>query len=266
MSYTSRHVDNALVRFPQETADVAANYVLRADGAWVDLLGPTLTAMSSLSTGADRIAYSTGTDTFAETDFTAQARTLVGSATRREMAEVLGVPWILEQSTEGSAVGASSTAYHSMWNYTIPGDSLGTNGRAVVEFEIEVAVAAGSTGGQFLVGGTVVWQASGNSLTAGTGTPFHVIGRAVLPNNGATNQQRGYWEAQVTNDSTATSSVGTAYGGWLFNQNKGAGTFGDSTQDTRSDFSFEFKMKFNSSDASNYMQLRSARCLIEPTV
>lgn len=43
-------------------------------------LDATLTALAGLATGADKLPYSTGTDTFAQTDFTSYGRTLVGLA------------------------------------------------------------------------------------------------------------------------------------------------------------------------------------------
>lgn len=53
-------------------------------------LDATLTALAGLATGADKLAYSTGVDTFAETPFTAAARTVLDDATVAAMVDTLG--------------------------------------------------------------------------------------------------------------------------------------------------------------------------------
>ena len=54
-------------------------------------IDPTLTALAGLATGADKVAYSTGTDTFSQADLTSFARTLLDDANAGAARTTLGV-------------------------------------------------------------------------------------------------------------------------------------------------------------------------------
>lgn len=54
-------------------------------------LDATLTALAGLATGSDKLAYSTGTDTFSQTDFTSTARSLLDDTSTGAMRTTLGL-------------------------------------------------------------------------------------------------------------------------------------------------------------------------------
>jgi hypothetical protein len=60
-------------------------------GTNVQGIDATLVALSGLATGADKLAYSTGTDTFSQTDLTSFARTILDDANAGAVRTTIGV-------------------------------------------------------------------------------------------------------------------------------------------------------------------------------
>lgn len=69
-------------------------------------LDATLTALAGLATGADQLAYSTGSDTFSQTSFTSFARTILDDANAATVRTTTGTePTLLAETTvSGAAV------------------------------------------------------------------------------------------------------------------------------------------------------------------
>lgn len=83
-------------------------------------LDATLTALAGLATGADKLAYSTGADTFAETAFTSFARTVLDDADAATARATLGVSKPVIQRRRNTQSAVVSTTATIPYDDTIP--------------------------------------------------------------------------------------------------------------------------------------------------
>lgn len=185
---------------------------------------------------------------------------ILGDTDRRTSCKDLGVAWIEEQQTSGSQVGASSTAWHELFSFTIPGNSLGTSGRAVIDFNIEGRSDSGSTKARWIVNGTDVYDKSGGVWGTDATAKF-LCGQAVFAADGSTGAQCGYWWNMLSDQSTGNQGTG----GHLWGDGRGSGQFDDTTDDSRSDITIAFEMGFATSDPDHYFKRRTAQLTLVPT-
>lgn len=218
--------------------------------------------LNVLSTTADRIPYFTATSAVAVATFTSYARTLLALASKGAVRSELACPYVIAQESEGSQVGASSTAFHELFSFTIPAGALGTTGRASIEYEIEHFAASGTSKHQWKQNSTVVYGPKAGGQPPADSSSRFIVGRAYVANNGSTSSQRGGGSMHVSDQGTS----GVGVGGHWFGDSRGSEHFADGTEDTTSAMTISLEVGFSTSHASNYFRLVSARCVIEPSI
>jgi hypothetical protein len=170
---TANAIVTAMIADGQVTAaKLDAGSVITALAAVFQSLDATLTALAGLATGADKLAYSTGTDTFAQTDFTAAGRALLDDADAAAQRVTLGVPNIAAKTSHEGRNSTTTLTDDSELQFAVVASGV-YSVHGIIHFD------AGSTP-DFkwgLAGPTVSnirmhrrWQAVGASAYAGIGT------------------------------------------------------------------------------------------------
>lgn len=90
-------------------------------------LDATLTALAGLTTAADKLVYATASDTFATTDFTAFARTVLDDADARSAMRTLKGPYILAASAV-AVTAPADTSENILATISVPAGAMGANG------------------------------------------------------------------------------------------------------------------------------------------
>jgi hypothetical protein len=127
------------------SASVARTNLGLAIGTDVQAFDATLQSLAALGTASDRMAYTTATDTWAETAISALGRTLVGNSTTGAMQSTLGLGALAAKSTvtygTGDVTGFGSLAALSAVGTALITDASVTGLKAAAGFVIDRAFA-----------------------------------------------------------------------------------------------------------------------------
>ena len=152
-----------------------------AIGTDVQAYDATLTSIAALGTVADRVAYTTGVDTWAETAVTAAARTILDDATVAAMRATLllnPVPtdWILIREEQASGVAGGAFTLGAWRTRTLNTETVDTGGHASVAAS-QITLAAGTYRFRALAVANRVnaHQVRLQNITAGTTVAFGLV-------------------------------------------------------------------------------------------
>ena len=172
-------------------------------GAFLATLDATLASIAALGTAADRIAYTTGVDTWAETPLTAAARSVLDDATTAAMLATLGgisnttaLAIIVKRKTADESV-VSSTTLQDDDHLTFP---VAANEEWIVTFYLDAANNLNTTGitlsTTFPAGGT----GSTRAIATGQANPLSAKfgNNSADPLNYATADTIGQTHAAIT--------------------------------------------------------------------
>lgn len=168
----------------------------------VQPLDATLTALAGLATGANKLAYSTGTDTFAETDFTAAGRALLDDADAAAQRTTLGLTYASAGGVVVNRINATDGAVQA---------DDGGNARGANSVDLQTDRSAASkvaSGTTSVVAGGYDNVASGASSTVGGGQSNTASSGASTVAGGSSN--------------TASTGLSATVGGGVGNTASGA--------------------------------------------
>ena len=199
---------DAWVQFAQAPPIVAATFILQTPASYlpnaqalsvlstgilksttatgVISISAPLTSIDSLTTAADEMLYTTGSNTYAVTPFTAFARTLVADSTAAQMRTTLGLGTAaVKNATDNTQPDVASVKGAFVTGHVLlAADSLGTvmdgGSPAGMGTVLSVGTGTGLTGGPITTTGTISFAAIAAmslwaNVTSGTAVPT-VIG------------------------------------------------------------------------------------------
>lgn len=149
-------------------------------------LDATLTALAGLPTAADKVVYATGTDTFSTFTGTSFFRSIADDADAATVRATLGLN-VATRNLHTNVTAAPSTATsleETLYTYTLPGATLGTNKDRVEIVASGIAAATGTTKRiRLYFGATVLFD---GGVVVLTGTHFEI--KAIVYRTGAATQ------------------------------------------------------------------------------
>ena len=143
----------------------------------------TLTALAALTVAADKLIYATGTDTFATTDLTAFARTLLDDANAAAARVTLDV--YSKAEADGIAIGVGQTWQNLTGSRANATNYTNTTGRTIVVVVSE-ATSGNATFSATVDGVVVAAYASGGPTSVNTSITFIVPAGGVYRVDGYT--------------------------------------------------------------------------------
>lgn len=106
---------NASLTNEQALSALGSGILYSTTGTGVVSIEPFITSISALGTAADRMIYTTGVDTAAETDITPFARTILDDANAAAVRNTLGLGTIATINDAPAAVGEAYGRENAAW-------------------------------------------------------------------------------------------------------------------------------------------------------
>ena len=199
--------DDVLTRTGPNPADVE----FRPVGGSVQPLDATLTALAALATGADKLAYSTGTDTFAQTDLTAAGRALLDDADNTAQRTTLGLG---NAATKNVGTASTDVAAGDAAANAIAAHVAGLDPHPVYATAAEAAAAApvqsvaGRTGAVVLAHSDI--SGLGNAATKNVGTGGADVAAGNAPAANVATHESAYAHANLPSTTQKAALAGTS--------------------------------------------------------
>lgn len=192
-------------------------------------------------------------------DLTAFAFTLLSKSSASSMAQTLGCPYIVaqEHGNPVRTVGVSSTAYETLWSYTIPGSSLGM---AQILWQGDcLQNAGGNTAARLQLNGTTIWGQGGHTVFATDADYYPLNGEVRIAKTG-TNTQLVSGNIMV---GAAAAPGSGGRGWWVLRHNVGVSD-GTGSETETADMTLALQVQFSTSAAAHEFRLNYGVCTVFP--